>query len=122
MNDRVILQAMRFMGRHGLHAEERVAPQPIEVDVELAADLRIAGAEDDIDRTVDYEPVFEICRQVIEESSYRLLEAVAETIAREVLAATATPEVLVRVRKMRVPIKGKLAYAAVEIRRSRDGS
>jgi len=117
MTDRVILHQMRFSGHHGLSAEERAWPQPMELDLEIVTDLRAAGEADDIELTVDYRPVFDICRQVVEESSYRLLEGIAETVAREVLALPRVSEVLIRVRKLRVPLQGQLAHAAVEIRR-----
>ena len=115
--DTIILAGIRALGAHGVLPEEQTRPQPFEVDIELHADLRAAGSRDEIEETIDYRPVFDICRQVIEDSSYRLLEAIAETIAHDVLAATPSSEIVVRVRKLRVPLPGQVAYAAVEIKR-----
>ena len=117
MRDRIVLQAMRFQGHHGVTVEERSEPQPIEVDVELALDLRAAGVEDDLDRTADYSRAYELCREVVETASFRLLEAIAEAIAHELLVAYPfVREVTVRVRKMR--LRGRtLASAGVEIAR-----
>lgn len=121
MSDRIVLQAMRFQGRHGVSPEERAEAQPIEVDVELALDLRAAGVEDDLDRTADYTRAYEICREVVETASFRLLEAIAEAIAHELLVAyPAVREVTVRVRKMRLRERS-LAYAGVEVTRRRGG-
>jgi len=118
MSDRIVLSAMRFQGRHGVTAEERATPQPFEVDVELVTDLQPAGVEDDLDRTVDYGAAFEICRELVEATNFRLLEAIAEGLAHELLRAfPRVSEVVVRVRKLQVPLDGDLAYAAVEIRR-----
>ena len=118
MSDRIVLAAMRFQGRHGVTAEERATPQPFEVDVELVTDLQPAGVEDDLDRTVDYGAAFEICRELVEATNFRLLEAIAEGLAHELLRAfPRVSEVVVRVRKLQVPLDGDLAYAAVEIRR-----
>jgi dihydroneopterin aldolase len=116
MSDRIVLSAMVFQGRHGvLEAEQRDA-QPFEVDLELALDLRPAGLADDLERTIDYGAVFEMVRHVVESTSYRLIEALAEAIAHDVLARFPTArEVTVRVRKPRVPIDGVLAWAGVEI-------
>ena len=120
MTDRVLLHAMRFAGRHGVGAEEKEHPQPFEVDIEMAVDLRTAGATDDLTATADYGAVFEVARRVVETTSRDLVEAIAEQIAREVLAGfPAVDEVMVRVRKMRPPIDGELAWAGVEVRRAR---
>jgi dihydroneopterin aldolase len=118
VRDRLILAGMTFAGRHGVTEQERAEPQPFEVDVELALDLRPAGTTDDLSRTVDYRDVFEICRSVIEGPSRSLIETLAETIAREVLAVSVgrgVREVMVRVRKPRAPLPGRLEHAAVEI-------
>lgn len=121
MSDRIVLEAMRFQGRHGVTAEERAEPQPIEVDVELAIDLQPAGIEDELARTADYGRVYELCREIVESASFHLLETIAEGIAHELLAAyPLVNEVTVRVRKMRLRGR-KLAYAGVEIRRGRSG-
>jgi len=116
-SDRIVLSAMVFWGRHGILPAERAEAQPFEVDVELHLDLRPAGIGDDLTRTVDYRDVFELCRGVVEGPSFQLLEALAQTIARELLARFAVEEVVVRVRKPEVALPGELAYAGVEIRR-----
>lgn len=121
MTDRILLGAMAFEGRHGVGADEKARPQPFEVDVELGLDLRAAGTGDDLAATVDYGAVFEVARRIVEMTTHDLVEAIAESIAREVLEGwPSVDEVVVRVRKMRPPIDGRLAWAGVEIRRRRD--
>jgi 7,8-dihydroneopterin aldolase/epimerase/oxygenase len=120
MTDRVVLANMRFDGRHGVHDWERAATQPFEVDVELAVDLRPAGAADDLAQTVDYGRVFDVVRDIVETRTFLLLEAIAETIAGEILTRYAlVDEITVRVRKPKVRLSGALDYAAVEISRRR---
>ena len=120
MSDRVFLRSMAFEGRHGVSDEERAEPQVIELDVEVEADLRPAGTSDDVARTINYAEVFEICRAQVETRSYRLLEAIAENVATDILdrypVATA---VRVTVRKPGVPIDGVLEDAGVTIERAR---
>lgn len=110
---------MVFQGRHGVQEREQREAQPFEVDVELLLNLQPAGVDDDLAKTVDYGEVFEICRSVVESTSFRLIEALAEAIAHEILAAFPVVEVGVRVRKPKVPLQGTLAYAGVEIWRRR---
>jgi len=110
---------MRLQGRHGYYDHELLALQPFEVDVELVLDLQPAGLDDDLERTVDYGKVYEVVRQIVESTSFRLLEAIAEAISHELLADFDITEVCVRVRKPTVQLSGPLDYAGVEIRRQR---
>ncbi len=119
MSDRIVLRNMQFRGRHGVYPFEQYAEQTFEVDVELLLNLQPAGVEDDLARTVDYAQVFTTCRQIVESTSYRLLEALAEAIAHEVLVANDVEEVVVRVRKPEVDLGGPLDWAGVEITRRR---
>jgi 7,8-dihydroneopterin aldolase/epimerase/oxygenase len=120
VSDRILLANMAFQARHGVHDWEKVQPQRFEVDVELGLDLQPSGLEDDLARTVDYGPVYDTVRQVVESTTYNLLEALAEAICHELLTSQpAADEVTVRVRKPGVRLGGPLEYAGVEVRRRR---
>lgn len=118
MTDRIVLHDMRFLGRHGVEEAERLVPQPFAVDVEIVGALGAAGRSDDLARTVDYGSVFATTRDIVEGRSLRLLEALAEAIADQVIATYGAAEVLVRVRKLKPPIDGTLAWAGVEVVRT----
>ncbi len=123
MSDRISLTNMVFQGTHGVLDEEREIAQPFEVDIEIELDLAPAGRADDLDRTIDYREVIEICRSVIEGPSRRLIESLAEEIATRILALGSQPrpvQVTVRVRKPAVPLPGRLDHAGVEIVRRRE--
>jgi dihydroneopterin aldolase len=121
MSDRIVLSGMAFQARHGVAAWEKVEAQRFEVDVELILDVQPAGLDDNLALTVDYGSVYQITRQVVESTTFNLIEALAEAIAHEVLVEHAqVGEVVVRVRKPEVRLGGPLAYAGVEIRRVRD--
>jgi 7,8-dihydroneopterin aldolase/epimerase/oxygenase len=123
MTDRIRLAGMVFLSHVGAGDEERADVQEIEVDVELELDLEPAGASDDLARTVNYSRVFDACREIVEKGNFHLLEAIAESIGRRVLADfSAVDAVTVRVRKPGVPIDGQLDYAGVEIERRRPGA
>ena len=126
MSDRISLRGMRFLGRHGVSLEERLEPQPIEVDVELEVDLTAAAASDELEDTLDYSAVFELARRIVEERSFRLIEALAGEIASELLAAHGDDDpdlaaVEVRVRKPQAPLSGTFETVEVTIRRSGAG-
>ena len=120
MTDHIRLTNLLFDARHGVHEWEQHEAQPFEVDVDLVIDLQPAGTSDDLARTVDYGRVYEVVREVVEGRSFGLLEALSESIAREVLAAfPLVDEVGIVVRKPAVQLGGPLDHAAVEIHRRR---
>lgn len=120
MSDRIVLAGMDFHARHGVLDWEKAEAQRFEVDVELVLDAQPAALDDDLARTVDYRGVYQVVRQIVESTTFNLLEALAEAIAHELLVDQAlVDEVVVRVRKPDVRLGGPLAYAGVEIRRIR---
>lgn len=119
MSDRIHLRNIRLEGRHGYYDHELEQRQPFEVDVELVLNLQPAGIDDDLEQSVDYAKAYDIVRQVVESTSYRLLEALAEAISHELLSAFPVDEVGIRVRKPGVQLGGPLDYAGVEIWRLR---
>lgn len=121
MTDRILLQNLRFEATHGYHDYEQRNPQPFEVDVELRLNLQPAGIDDDLTRTIDYGRVYAIVQRVMESTTFRLLEALAEAISHELLAEFEVVEVGVRIRKPAVKLGGPLDYAGVEIWRRRQG-
>ena len=119
MSDRITLVGMRFMGRHGVSDQERREPQPFEVDLALRLDLSRPARTDELADTVNYSTLFELARQVVEERSFHLLEALAGAIAEAVLAAHPVDDVEVRVRKPKAPLPGAFETVEVRIRRTR---
>ena len=122
MTDRIVLHNMVFQGRHGVLEQEQRELQPFHVDVELLLNLQPAAVDDNLEKSVDYAQVFDVVRQIVESTSFRLLEALAEAIAHELLVDFPVTEVGIRVRKPQAPIDGALDWAGVEIWRQRDKS
>ncbi len=119
MTDRIILRNIRLDGRHGVYDHELEHPQPFELDIELRLNLQPAGVDDDLDKTIDYALVYQAVKQIVESTSFRLLEALAEAIAQELLTQFRITEVGVRIRKPAVQLGGPLDWAGVEIWRRR---
>ena len=120
--DRISLIGMRFLGRHGVLLEERLEPQPFEVDVILHADLGVASASDALTDTADYAGLFERVREIVEGESFRLIEALAGAIASMTLASTdpaLVEAVEVRVRKPQAPLPGVFAHVEAALIRRR---
>lgn len=118
--DRIILRDLLFRGRHGVLSAERELGQRFEVDLVLQTDHSAAAASDSLELTINYAHIYEQAKSVVEGPPRRLIETVAVDLAREVLLRNPRVEtVAVTLRKPQVPIHGILAYAAVEVTRSR---
>ncbi len=109
---------MRFLGRHGVTLEERLEPQPIEVDVELLLDLSRPAATDELADTVNYAEIFSTVAGIVEGESFRLLEALAGAIADAVMATCGVASLEIRVRKPKAPLPGAFETVEVALRRS----
>ena len=118
-HDRITLHGMRFLGRHGVTLEERMEPQPFEVDVTMWADLAVAASSDELADTVDYSAVFGQVQEVVEQRSFRLIEALAGAVIDAVLAAQPrVASIEVRVRKPNAPLPGSFETVEVCLRRA----
>ena len=119
--DRLRLERMEFFGHHGVFPEENRLGQRYLIDVELALDLREAGASDRLEETVDYAEVCRLVRDVAEGPPFRLIEALAEKVATEILRVyTRVSEVRVRVVKPHPPVPIHFGGVSVEICRKRE--
>lgn len=121
--DRIVLRGLRLVGRHGVLPEERERAQPFEVDLEVEADLSVAGRSDDLAATIDYGALLAAAAAVVEDGHAELLEHLAQRIADAALetAGPAARAVAVTVRKLRPPVPYDLASAEVAIRRANPG-
>lgn len=122
MTDRILINDLRFFGFHGLLPEETVLGQRFHIDLACEADLRAAGLSDAMEDSVHYGEIVALVQHIVTTHRYRLIEALAEAIAREILAAFARIErVTVRVTKPEAPVPIPIGTIAVEIDRRRGG-
>ena len=118
--DKIILKGIQFHGYHGVAEAERQLGQKYEIDLELMTDLSAAGTTDDLAHTIDYAQVVQRVIEIGTQGSFRLFEALAETIADAILAQFQIEEVQIAVKKLSPPIEPSLTYAGVEIHRKRN--
>ncbi len=119
MNDRIELKGIRALGTIGVLPEEKVRPQPFEIDVWIETDLLEAGASDELSDTINYGEITEIVTKVINEESYQLLERVANRLTEVILANPKVDGVEVVIRKLRPPVPEFLESSAVRIYRKK---
>ncbi len=112
---RIELQGLELHGFHGALEEERRDGQRFLFDVEL--EVGEAGASDELADAVDYRDVVACVREVSDGRAFHLLEALATTLADELLARFPVERVSVRVRKPQVVLEVPVEFAAVRATR-----
>lgn len=117
--DYIHLNDMAFYGYHGALQEETKLGQRFRVTVSLATDLQEAGEADDLTKTVNYAEVYALCEKIVEGPPVKLIESVAEMIAKKILGVYADKVKGVRVQLVKPdpPIAGHYASVAVDITR-----
>ncbi|MEX2495369.1 MAG: dihydroneopterin aldolase [Woeseia sp.] len=97
--DTIFLHDLRVETVVGIWDWERKIRQTVSIDLELAADIRRAAKTDSIDDTLNYKAVAKRVQQFVGDSSFQLVETLAERIAALVLEEFDVPWVQVRVNK-----------------------
>jgi len=119
MIGRVSLEGLDFHAFHGVYPHERESGNWFEVDIAVETDFSLAATTDELGGTVNYETLFKIVKDEMEQPS-KLLETVAEKVAKDVLEIF--PNVLsveFRISKLNPPIGGKCRKATVSLLKRR---
>src|SRR5688572_10957319 len=97
--DRIFISALSADAVIGIYDWEREVKQRLEIDLEIWKDLGAAAKSDAIEDTLNYKSVAKRVLAFVEESRYRLVEALAGEIARIVLEEFQVARVRVTVHK-----------------------
>ncbi|WP_174734840.1 dihydroneopterin aldolase [Mesobacillus harenae] len=118
--DKIHVNQMQFYGYHGVFPEETRLGQRFIVDLIVELDLKAAGESDNLDDSINYAELYQVCKEVAEGPPFKLVEAVAEKMAEEILARHAAVQIChLKVIKPDPPIPGHYQSVAVEITRGR---
>jgi dihydroneopterin aldolase len=119
VTDRIELRGLRLMAICGVLPHEQAQAQPIELDLDIVAELGPAGASDSLDDTIDYGAVCASVEAVVTGERFALLERLAARVAEVVLADARVLSVTVSARKLRPPVPQQLSTSGVRITRGR---
>ena len=97
--DIIFLHDLRIETVIGIWEWERKIRQTVAIDLDMAADIRAAAASDSVDDTLNYKLVAKRLQQFVGDSSFQLVETLAEQIAAVVLDEFDVRWVRVRVNK-----------------------
>ncbi len=83
--DIIFLRQLQIDTVIGIHDWEREIRQPLVLDLEMASDIRLAAQTDSITDALDYQAVAERLTEFVRNSSFQLVETLAEACAQIVL-------------------------------------
>ena len=116
--DKIMIKDLLVRTIIGASEEERRDRQDVFINVTLWTDLRKAGRSDRLEDTLNYRTVNKRILSMLEDTSFHLVEAMAEKISELCLEISGVKRVQVRVEK-----PGALRFArsvGVEITREKD--
>ena len=116
--DIIILHDFKAKTLIGIYPWERIVPQTIQLDLEIALPTSRACQSDKIEDALDYALIIERINEILANRHFSLLEALAEHIAQTILTEFHSPWVKVSVAKLGI-IRG-VKKLGVCIERSAD--
>lgn len=116
--DEIRIEELEVYAYHGVYPEENEKGQPFFINARLFSDVRKAGWEDDLSLSTNYGEVCHFITKWMKEHTCKLIEAVAEQLARALLLTYPLVEELeLEIRKPQAPIGLPFGSVSVRIRR-----
>jgi dihydroneopterin aldolase len=118
MTDVIRIRNLIVTTRIGVTPEERAAPRPLVVNIDIHTDTSTAGATDELGDTIDYGRATMAVAEYLRGAETNLLERAAEQIADLIFGYPGVDGVTVEVAKEDPPIDEDVASVAVRIERT----
>lgn len=116
--DQIKIENLEIYAYHGVFREEKEKGQPFYVNVVMHTNLRKAGQTDDLTASTHYGEVALLLKEKMTETSYDLIECVAEVCAEAILLKfPLVRSVDLEVRKPKAPIPMTFESVSVVIHR-----
>ncbi|MDC3107295.1 dihydroneopterin aldolase [SAR86 cluster bacterium] len=97
--DKVFIENLEIETIIGIFGWEREVKQIVRISLEMSFDISKAGKSDNIDDALDYKKIGKSIVNLVENSSFFLVEKMAEEIASLVLTNEQIEEIKLRVEK-----------------------
>lgn len=97
--DTIFLHKLKVDTVIGIWDWERKIRQTVVIDLDMAADIRKAAKTDSVDDTLNYKRVSKRVQQFVADSSFQLVETLAERIAELLIGELGVSWVRVKVNK-----------------------
>ena len=110
------LKQLQFESLHGLYPEERITPQPFELDVDVEADLPPVVTQ--LEHTIDYVGIHRVIENRMAQPSL-LLETLASEIADAIhVFDYRVMKVSINIKKLKPPVPGFKGIPAISFTKS----
>jgi len=117
--DIVSLEGMEFHAFHGFYDYEREQGNDFVIDVHVTTDFDAAAQSDELSGTVNYETIYAIVKEEMQEST-KLLERLAQRMIARMFEAFALAECIeISIAKKNPPIEGDIKQSRIRMVRSR---
>lgn len=116
--DEIRIEGLEVYARHGVYPEETKNGQYFYVNAILYINIRQAGREDNLERTINYGTVCRFITDWMQENTCLLLEAVAERLSQALLLEyDALADLELEIQKPHAPIRLPFGNVSVKVRR-----
>ena len=117
--DKITIKDLEVFAKHGVFPEENALGQKFIISATLYTDTRKAGRTDELSYSIHYGEVSHLIKKIAEENTWKLLEKVAEELARSILLQyPLTKRADITIKKPWAPIGLPLDTVSVEISRA----
>lgn len=118
MNDYIKIEGLEVFANHGVFKEEVSLGQKFIISAKLGLDVSAAGLTDDLEKSVNYAHVCKFITEFSRNNTFKLIETVAEKLARAVLLEFSNvKECEITVKKPWAPIGLPLECVSVTVER-----
>lgn len=116
--DEIRIEGLEVYAHHGVYPEETKNGQYFYVNAILYTNVRQAGGEDSLERTINYGTVCRFITDWMQENTCLLLEAVAERLSQALLLEyDALADLELEIQKPHAPIRLPFGNVSVKVRR-----
>jgi dihydroneopterin aldolase len=112
--DIIFLRELKVTTLIGIYEREKLVPQTLQIDLDIALPNSRACISDDIKDALDYAQVAQHIQTVLSEGHFSLLETLAEHIAQIILKDFNAPWVKVSVAKLQAIRNCKMVGISIE--------
>ena len=117
---KITLEGIEFFAYHGFYQEERKTGNRYSVDITVEADLSQAAEEDELRETVNYEKLYRMVSDEMQQPS-KLLEHIGHRLIEQTFFKfLEITSVEVSVSKFNPPVGGVCRRAVVTLKRERE--
>jgi dihydroneopterin aldolase len=99
VSDTILIEGLRVDAMIGAHNWEQRVNRTLVIDLELAGDVARAATNDRLAETIDYKAVADAARSICAQTRHKLIETMAEELARELAKNFGVRWIRVTVRK-----------------------